>query len=156
MLARLRDGGWLVVGRVSDDKVLMQNPLAPTPEALSLAAFSELWDGHILLIVRRAALGDINGRFGFGWFADAIKKYRRPLSEVLVASFFVQLFALLTPLFFQVIIDKVFVHRGMSTLEVLALGLARQLPRAQRRQKGEGQLQSERRYPHSIWVNIHE
>ena len=42
---------------------------------------------------------------------------------MLVASFFLQLFALVTPLFFQVVIDKVLVHRGMSTLDVLVLGL---------------------------------
>ena len=49
--------------------------------------------------------------------------YRGPLAEVLLASFFIQIFALLTPLFFQVVIDKVLVHRGLSTLEVLAVGL---------------------------------
>jgi subfamily B ATP-binding cassette protein HlyB/CyaB len=86
--------------------------------------FREHWDGRVLLITRRAALNDPHSRFGFAWFIEAIKKYRRPLAEVLIGSFFVQLFALLSPLFFQVIIDKVFVHRGLSTLEVLALGLA--------------------------------
>ena len=124
LLARLRDGGWLVVGRIGDDKVLVQDPNAATPEALSLEAFAERWSGRILLIARRAALSDPNSPFGVAWFIDAIKKYRQPLTEVLTGSFFVQLFALLTPLFFQVIIDKVFVHRGLSTLEVLAFGLA--------------------------------
>jgi subfamily B ATP-binding cassette protein HlyB/CyaB len=42
---------------------------------------------------------------------------------VLAASFFIQLFALVTPLFFQVVIDKVLVHRGLTTLDVLAIGL---------------------------------
>ncbi len=123
-LARTKDGGWLVVGRVADGKVLIQDPNARIPEALSLDIFAERWDGRILLIARRAALTDPYRRFGVAWFIDAINKYRQPLSEVLVGSFFVQLFALLTPLFFQVVIDKVFVHRGLSTLEVLALGLA--------------------------------
>jgi subfamily B ATP-binding cassette protein HlyB/CyaB len=50
-------------------------------------------------------------------------KYRRLLRDVLVASFFLQLMALITPLFFQVVIDKVLVHKGITTLEVLALGL---------------------------------
>ena len=50
-------------------------------------------------------------------------KYRRLLGEVLVASFFLQLFALVSPLFFQVVIDKVLVHRSMSTLDVLVIGL---------------------------------
>jgi ATP-binding cassette, subfamily B, bacterial HlyB/CyaB len=123
-LARLNDGRWLVLGKVADGKVLAQDPQAATPMMLSLEAFAEQWSGRILLITRRAALTDPYRRFGVGWFLDAIGKYRRPLTEVLVGSFFVQMFALLTPLFFQVIIDKVFVQRGMSTLEVLALGLA--------------------------------
>jgi subfamily B ATP-binding cassette protein HlyB/CyaB len=124
VLARLKDGGWLVVGRVADSKVLVQDPAIATPQALTLAEFAALWDGRVMLIARRAALGDTHRQFGIGWFVDAIKKYRQPLSEVMVGSFFVQLFALLTPLFFQVIIDKVFVHRGLSTLEILAIGLA--------------------------------
>jgi ABC-type bacteriocin/lantibiotic exporter with double-glycine peptidase domain len=40
-----------------------------------------------------------------------------------VASFFLQLFALVTPLFFQVVTDKVLTHRGFTTLDVLAIGL---------------------------------
>jgi subfamily B ATP-binding cassette protein HlyB/CyaB len=42
---------------------------------------------------------------------------------VLLASFFLQLFALVSPLFFQVVIDKVLVHRSLSTLDVLVVGL---------------------------------
>ena len=45
------------------------------------------------------------------------------MSEVLVTSFFLQLFALVSPLFFQVVIDKVLVHRALSTLDVLVVGL---------------------------------
>src|SRR6202034_313595 len=44
-------------------------------------------------------------------------------SEVLVASFFLQLFALVSPLFFQLVIDKVLVNRTLSTLDVLVVGL---------------------------------
>lgn len=122
-LARLKDGGWLVIGGVGEGRVLVQDPARAAPEALSLADFAERWDGSILLIARRAGLADPYQRFGIGWFIAAVRKYRQPLIEVLAGSFFVQLFALLTPLFFQVIIDKVFVHRGLSTLEVLAVGL---------------------------------
>ena len=123
-LAQMRDGGWLVIGRFGDGKVLVQDPAAASPEVMSAEVFADRWSGNLLLIARRASLSDPNSRFGVAWFLDAIKKYRQPLTEVLIGSFFVQLFALLTPLFFQVIIDKVFVHRGLSTLEVLALGLA--------------------------------
>ena len=48
---------------------------------------------------------------------------RDSLTEVLVASFFLQLFGLISPLFFQVVIDKVLVHHSMSTLDVLVIGL---------------------------------
>jgi len=66
---------------------------------------------------------DLSRRFDITWFLGAIHKYRRLLGEVLVASFFLQLFALVSPLFFQVVIDKVLVHRAISTLDVLVVGL---------------------------------
>jgi subfamily B ATP-binding cassette protein HlyB/CyaB len=50
-------------------------------------------------------------------------KYRKLLGEVLLVSFVLQLFALVTPLFFQVVMDKVLVHRGLTTLDVIAVGL---------------------------------
>ena len=56
--------------------------------------------------------GDLARRFDVSWFLQAMHKYRRLFGEVLVASFFLQLFALVTPLFFQVVIDKVLAHRG--------------------------------------------
>ena len=74
-------------------------------------------------MTRRAGLSDITRRFDITWFLGAIHKYRRLLGEVLVASFFLQLFALVSPLFFQVVIDKVLVHRSLSTLDVLVIGL---------------------------------
>ncbi|MBI4694380.1 MAG: type I secretion system permease/ATPase [Gammaproteobacteria bacterium] len=52
-----------------------------------------------------------------------LRKYRRLLGEAVAASFVLQLFALVSPVFFQVVIDKVLVHRGLSTLDVLCFGL---------------------------------
>src|SRR5258708_5902286 len=78
-----------------------------------------VWDGRIVLIARRASLVDLVRRFDITWFLGAIIKYRNLLGEVLAASFFLQLFALASPLIFQVVIDKVLVHRSLSTLDVL-------------------------------------
>jgi ATP-binding cassette, subfamily B, bacterial HlyB/CyaB len=122
-LGALRDGGWLVIGKAAEGKVLVQDPAAAGPELLTREAFAERWSGRLILMTKRATLSDPYRRFGVAWFVDAVKKYRAPLTEVLIGSFFLQIFGLLAPLFFQVIIDKVFVHRGLSTLEVLALGL---------------------------------
>jgi subfamily B ATP-binding cassette protein HlyB/CyaB len=123
-LAPMKDGRWLVIGKVADGKILVQDPAERTPQLIDLADFAEHWSGNLFLMARRASLVDPHQRFGIGWFISAIRKYRQPLTEVLIGSFFVQLFGLLTPLFFQVIIDKVFVQRGLSTLEVLAIGMA--------------------------------
>lgn len=123
-LAALADGRWVVVGKASDDKVLILAPPKETPELVDRAAFEAMWSGRLILVTRRAGLRHLANRFGVGWFVQAIGKYRRPLGEVLVASLFLQIFGLLTPLFFQVVVDKVLVHRGLSTLEVLAVGLA--------------------------------
>jgi ATP-binding cassette, subfamily B, bacterial HlyB/CyaB len=122
-IAALKDGGFLVVGRVGGGKIIVQAPGTPTPQLMTEAEFTAQWDGRLVLMTRRAALGDLTRRFDISWFLGAIYKYRGLLSEVLVASFFLQLFALVTPLFFQVIIDKVLVHRGISTLDVLVLGM---------------------------------
>jgi len=122
-IAVLRDGGFLVIGRVGEGKIIVQSPNSPRPQLMTEAEFAAIWDGRVVLMTRRAALTDLTRRFDVTWFLGAIYKYRSLLSEVLIASFFLQLFALVTPLFFQVIIDKVLVHRGISTLDVLVLGM---------------------------------
>jgi subfamily B ATP-binding cassette protein HlyB/CyaB len=122
-IALLRDGGFLILGKVDDDRILVQRPLSPQPEAMTQAELEAIWDGDIILMARRASLTDLSRRFDIGWFVGAVHKYRRLLTEVLVASFFLQIFALISPLFFQVVIDKVLVHRSMSTLDVLIIGL---------------------------------
>jgi subfamily B ATP-binding cassette protein HlyB/CyaB len=122
-IALLRDGGFLILGKVVDDKLVVQRPLSPQPETMTQAEVEAIWDGDIILMTRRASLTDLSRRFDIGWFVGAIHKYRRLLGEVLVASFFLQIFALISPLFFQVVIDKVLVHRSMSTLDVLIIGL---------------------------------
>jgi ATP-binding cassette, subfamily B, bacterial HlyB/CyaB len=122
-LAALRDGGFLLLGKVGEDKVMVLEPGRPRPIVMAQAEFEAVWDGRLLLMTKRASLTDLSRRFDITWFFGAVHKYRRLLSEVLVASFFLQLFALVSPLFFQVVVDKVLVHRSLSTLEVLAIGL---------------------------------
>ena len=122
-VAALRDGGFLLLGKADDNKIIVQSPLSPRPVMMTRAELEAVWDGRIVLMTKRAALTDLARRFDISWFLGAIHKYRRLLTEVLVASFFLQLFALVSPLFFQVVIDKVLVHRSMGTLDVLVIGL---------------------------------
>jgi subfamily B ATP-binding cassette protein HlyB/CyaB len=121
-IAALRDGGFLVVAKAAEGKVLVQSP-ASRPALMTRDELVSVWNGQLILMTRRAGLSDITRRFDISWFLGAIHKYRHLLSEVLVASFFLQLLGLVSPLFFQVVIDKVLVHRSLSTLDVLILGL---------------------------------
>jgi subfamily B ATP-binding cassette protein HlyB/CyaB len=122
-IVELKDGRFLIVGKVTDEGALVQIPSVGRPQILKRAEFEYDWTGRIVLMARRASLADLGRRFDVGWFLQAMHKYRRLLGEVLIASFFLQLFGLVTPLFFQVVTDKVLTHRGYTTLDVLVLGL---------------------------------
>lgn len=122
-IARLNDDSYVIIAKYSDEGLLIQEPTARQPVVQSPDDFLESWSGELILLTRRAGMFSQFRQFDFSWFIPAILKYRRILGEVLLASFFLQLFALITPLFFQVVIDKVLVHRGLTTLDVLAFGL---------------------------------
>ncbi|HEY9665378.1 MAG TPA: peptidase domain-containing ABC transporter [Coleofasciculaceae cyanobacterium] len=83
--------------------------------------FMERWgeDGQALLV--KATKETPKEQFGLSWFVPSLIRYRRVLVEVLVASFFVQLFGLANPLMIQLIIDKVIVQNSISTLNVLGI-----------------------------------
>ena len=122
-IAGVKNDRFVVVGRMVDDEILIQDPAERAPRKLSKEQFLELWTGRVILVTKRSMLPGMTGKFDFSWFIPSIVKYKKLLSQVLIASFFIQLFALITPLFFQVVIDKVLVHRGLTTLDVLAIGL---------------------------------
>ena len=121
-IACLRDGGFMVLARLDGEKIMVL-PTRSRPILMTRDELLEIWDGGLILMTRRAGLADLGRRFDISWFLGAIHKYRRLLSEVLIASFFLQVFALVSPLFFQVVIDKVLVHRSQTTLDVLVIGL---------------------------------
>ena len=118
-----RDGTFAILGKAGVDDVLIHDPTVNRPQVVKRAEFEEGWTGRIVLMTRRASLSDLSRKFDVTWFLQAMHKYRRLLGEVLIASFFLQLFALVTPLFFQVVTDKVLAHRGYTTLDVLVFGL---------------------------------
>jgi len=122
-IAPLTDGRFIVFARKAEDKLLIQDPAKVAPELLSREDLATLWDGELVLITHREALAGPARGFDLSWFIPAVIRYRKVLSEVFVASFFLQLMGLASPLFFQVVTDKVLVHRGLSSLEVLVVGL---------------------------------
>jgi subfamily B ATP-binding cassette protein HlyB/CyaB len=128
-LAKIRRGdgstGYVVLAQCDGQRVLLQDPGAgaPRPTIEPLEAFAAQWTGELILITSRASLvGDL-AKFDFSWFIPALVKYRKLLGEVLLISLMLQLFALVSPLFFQVVMDKVLIHKGLTTLDVLVIGL---------------------------------
>lgn len=117
------NGDHFILAKVNNDKFLIQDLVQGKPLILTIHEFSERYSGTIILVTSRAAALSTLSKFDFTWFIPAVIKYRKIFLEVLVASVMLQLFALMTPLFFQVVMDKVLVHRGISTLNVIAVAL---------------------------------
>jgi ATP-binding cassette, subfamily B, bacterial HlyB/CyaB len=117
------NGAMYVIARVNDKKILIHDPRQGSPQLLSYEEAAVRWSGKVMLFTSRASMAGELSKFDFSWFIPAVVKYRKLLGEILVVSFFLQLIGLATPLFFQVVMDKVLVHHGLTTLDVIAIGL---------------------------------
>lgn len=137
-LAQLKDPDGsirtVILAQTDGQRVLLQDPgIAGTPGTAStatgrptiepMAVFASQWTGELILVTSRASLAGALAKFDFTWFIPSLVKHRKLLGEVLLISFMLQLFALVSPLFFQVVMDKVLVHKGVTTLDVLVIGL---------------------------------
>lgn len=116
------NGEFFILGGLQDGRALIQRSGQP-PEELSVEELTAQMTGRFLLMTSRANLGSQHKKFDVTWFIPALVRYRGLIGDVLAASFILQLFALATPIFFQVVIDKVLVHQGLTTLNVLIIGL---------------------------------
>jgi ATP-binding cassette, subfamily B, bacterial HlyB/CyaB len=122
-IACASDGGFFIIARMDQEKILIHDPRSQRPEMISAEQLQARWGGELILIRSQSSLAGELSKFDFTWFIPAIVKYRKLLGEVLLVSFVLQIFSLLTPLFFQVVMDKVLVHHGLTTLDVIAIGL---------------------------------
>ncbi|MGD9603484.1 MAG: peptidase domain-containing ABC transporter [Gammaproteobacteria bacterium] len=123
-LVRWRGGGSAVLAGVRADEVLVKHAHEPGPRVLSRREFEAQWAGDVVLVTRRLPADGDPARFGLCWLVRACLRLRRPFADVLIASAVLQLLALVAPLCFQVVIDKVLVHHGLATLDVLCAALA--------------------------------
>ncbi|MFK7732139.1 MAG: type I secretion system permease/ATPase [Pseudomonadales bacterium] len=127
-VASTPDGKYFVLARVSKTEAdaptfLLQMADSNATITMTSAEFEEFWSGDLILLSHKHAVAGASSRkFNIRWFVPSILKYKTLFGEVIVASFFLQLFVLVTPLFFQVVMDKVLVHQGFTTLNVLAFG----------------------------------
>lgn len=115
-----REGNYRVVLKIdrAAGKLLVFDPALKQTVETTGAEFEAATDRFLILSHRGASSQAV---FGFRWFLSEIARFKRIIGEVLLGSFVVQLFGLVTPLFTQVILDKVIVHRTLTTLDVLAV-----------------------------------
>lgn len=123
-LASTKTGELLIVARVdtNGERLLLLDPFLSSPRDTSRQEFEDLWDGRLLLVGMALAPRAV-ARSGFSWFWATLAKYKVLIGELISASLFLQIIDLATPLFFQIIIDKVLVHRAWHTLDVLIFAL---------------------------------
>lgn len=112
------EDSFAILYEIRDKKVVLALPQSGIKQR-KLDTFIDIWgqSGQVLLLTVGANTNQ--QKFGLSWFIPALSRYRRVLIEVLVASFFVQLFGLANPLMTQTIIDKVIMGNSLDTLHVL-------------------------------------
>ena len=135
LVALLRGSGetadLALVVRADGERLLYFRARSATGETLPLADFARHFEPLVLLVSREDTTdvpdGDLPpldaGRFGFRWFVPELLRHKSVWRDVLLASLVLQLVGLATPLFTQVVIDKVIVHQTQSTLIAIAAAL---------------------------------
>ena len=124
----------ILIVKTNNQQLLYFRPGSQTPETLSIADAPHLLEPDLILAAREqpGADGqpeDIAGfetekpSFGFRWFIPELLKHKRIWRDIVLASLAIQLVGLATPVFTQVIIDKVVVHQTSSTLIVIGVAL---------------------------------
>ncbi|BAZ66434.1 toxin secretion ABC transporter ATP-binding protein [Fischerella sp. NIES-4106] len=88
-----------------------------------MTEFLKNWGEQAQVLLLTTTSSTPQQKFGLSWFLPSLNRHRTVLLEVLIASFFVQLFGLANPLMIQVIIDKVLVQNSIDTLQVLGVFL---------------------------------
>ena len=135
-IAVLRNGRHMVLAGVTErgEKnqpkeivIACYDPLAGSGGAhvrFSRQEFEALWGGKVYVVKRPYKLGDESQPFSLRWFIPEILKQRVTFIDIALAVLFINAISLVTPVFFQIVIDKVLVNQAYTTLHVLGIGMA--------------------------------
>lgn len=133
-MAKLRNGNYVILvgmrqqalddGSV-EDQIAIFDPLADRPDFIFLdqVEFEKSWNGDTILTKRVFSLLDGKQPFSLRWFIPEVVRQRTAFTDVAIAALFINLIALVVPLFFQIVIDKVLVNYAVATLQVLTVGI---------------------------------
>uniref|UniRef100_A0A7C4JR17 Type I secretion system permease/ATPase n=1 Tax=Thermodesulfobacterium geofontis TaxID=1295609 RepID=A0A7C4JR17_9BACT len=119
MIIVLNNNVYSVLLGVKEDKILYFDCVEKKPVQLKLEEFLKLWDYKAIVLYPKFKQTEFF--LNFKWLFNEFFKYKSTFSEAILASLFIQIFALVTPLFIQIIVDKVLPHYAVSTLQVIGL-----------------------------------
>jgi subfamily B ATP-binding cassette protein HlyB/CyaB len=129
ILARLTNGtGVIIAGTRSDDgggHVAVLNPLADMA-AVALVDkenFCREWEGDVVFLKRTHTLADPDQPFSLRWFIPEIWKQKAAFRDIIIAAAALIVLGMASPIFFQLVIDKVLTHQSVSTLWALTVGV---------------------------------
>ncbi|HEY7986485.1 MAG TPA: peptidase domain-containing ABC transporter, partial [Methylophilaceae bacterium] len=128
ILAKLSDENSVIIvgARTEEDgkvAILDPNISGATVELLDRGSFCRRWNGDVVFLKRSHSLTDPNQPFSLRWFIPEILKQKAAFRDIAIAAIAMQFLALASPMFFQLVIDKVLVHQSASTLQVLGVGI---------------------------------
>lgn len=133
LIARLTNGNTIILAGFRPDpkkdgggEAIIIDPLAERPVYIPVSRDALLgqWNGEVVFLKKTYALSDEKQPFGLRWFAPELLRQRPALIHVGVAALWLHGIGLVTPLFFQIVIDKVLVHNSYDTLTVLGIGVS--------------------------------
>jgi len=131
LMARLNDGNMVIVVGVKpgeaggEEQAAVLNPVSANAAVVMVARseFEKRWSGEVFFVKRQHKFTDPNQPFGLRWFIPEILKQKSAFRDIFIAAIAMQMLALASPIFFQLVIDKVLTHQSITTLWVLAVGI---------------------------------
>lgn len=123
IIAKNKNGEFFIIAKSQEEDFMVLFPDKIQPEVLSKEELAQIWDGTSVLITKKGIV-DREAVFSFKWFIPTILKFKKEFIQVLLAVFIIQILGILTPVMTQVVVDKVLVHRSISTLNVIVIGIA--------------------------------
>jgi len=123
-IVKLKDSKYSLLFTIKDNQYVIYDFDNSKQISLDEDEFKKIYDEEVILISKNTKQNDSTiSNFGLSWFIKSFFKQDKLIYHILFAAFIIQIFALVTPLFTMIIIDKVFSSSGSSTLEVLVIGL---------------------------------
>ena len=126
LIAKTHEGKAVIVVGVrkeADNKVAVLDPKDAVVTLMDQATFAKMWSGDVFLLKREHKLTDPNQPFGFRWFIPEILKHKAAFRDIFIAAMAMHILGLASPIFFQLVIDKVLTHQSETTLWVLGAGI---------------------------------